>query len=174
MHDPIIIDILQITSRLWRAKVVIHAACLHEQVGKIKDIREGKKGSQISVQVAWFYRPEEAVGGRKARQFALLATWYRHDLISHHPQTPHPVAQAFHGEKELFKSDHLDWCYASTIESKCKVHSLHYYQVCFILTHSCDVLGKSLLFYRLSCSWVLCSPWKRCQTQTSLRASPTR
>ncbi|KAK9821725.1 hypothetical protein WJX81_005807 [Elliptochloris bilobata] len=50
--------------------------------------------------VAWFYRPEEAQGGRKQ----------------------------FHGEKELFKSEHLDWCLAVTIEGKCQVHSLRAYQ----------------------------------------------
>ncbi|KAK9916575.1 hypothetical protein WJX75_004358 [Coccomyxa subellipsoidea] len=61
-------------------------------VGRIRDIKAQGKSGQISVQVAWFYRPEEATGGRKA----------------------------FHGEKELFKSEHLDWCFASTIESKCR------------------------------------------------------
>lgn len=40
------------------------------QVGKIKDVREAKDG-QAKVQVAWFYRPEEAVGGRKVLE-ALL------------------------------------------------------------------------------------------------------
>ncbi|CAL8466792.1 g6328 [Coccomyxa elongata] len=69
-------------------------------VGKIKDVRVQGKNGQVNVQVAWFYRPEEATGGRKA----------------------------FHGEKELFRSDHLDWCYASTIEGKCRVHSLQHYQ----------------------------------------------
>ena len=38
-------------------------------------------------------------------------------------------AQQFHGEKELFKSDHLDWCLAVTLEGKCQVHSLRAYQV---------------------------------------------
>ncbi|CAK0755513.1 hypothetical protein CVIRNUC_002380 [Coccomyxa viridis] len=69
-------------------------------VGRIRDIRAVGKHGQIQVQVAWFYRPEEAMGGRKA----------------------------FHGQKELFKSEHYDWCFASTIESKCRVHSLHTYQ----------------------------------------------
>ena len=40
------------------------------------------------------------------------------------------LLKAFHGQKELFKSEHYDWCFASTIESKCRVHSLHTYQVC--------------------------------------------
>ena len=46
------------------------------------------------------------------------------------------LAQAFHGQKELFKSEHCDWCFASTIESKCRVHSLQAYQVLFALTLS--------------------------------------
>lgn len=39
------------------------------------------------------------------------------------------MVQQFHGEKELFKSEHLDWCLAVTIEGKCHVHSLRAYQV---------------------------------------------
>ena len=35
------------------------------QVGRIRDIRAVGKAGQIQVQVAWFYRPEEAMGGRK-------------------------------------------------------------------------------------------------------------
>jgi hypothetical protein len=42
---------------------------------------EGDKVEGVQVRVSWFYRPEEAHGGRKA----------------------------FHGEKELFTSDHYDW-----------------------------------------------------------------
>ena len=38
--------------------------------------------------------------------------------------------QQFHGEKELFKSDHLDWIDAQTISRKCRVHSLNQYRVC--------------------------------------------
>lgn len=41
--------------------------------------------------------------------------------------------QQFHGEKELFKSDHLDWCHISTIEGKCRVHSLQNYQVGLVM-----------------------------------------
>ena len=37
------------------------------QVGRIKDIRAMGKSGQIQVQVAWFYRPEEAMGGRKVQ-----------------------------------------------------------------------------------------------------------
>ena len=35
------------------------------QVGKIKDITQS--GRTVKVQMAWFYRPEEAQGGRKVR-----------------------------------------------------------------------------------------------------------
>jgi len=67
-------------------------------VGKIKDITQS--GRTVKVQMAWFYRPEEAQGGRKA----------------------------FHGERELFRSDHTDWALASTIQNKCRVHNLKAYQ----------------------------------------------
>ncbi|EIE18166.1 BAH-domain-containing protein [Coccomyxa subellipsoidea C-169] len=69
-------------------------------VGQIRDVKIQGKSNQIRLQVAWFYRPEDAAGGRKL----------------------------FHGEKELLKSEHLDWCSASTIEGKCRVHSLQSYQ----------------------------------------------
>ena len=51
--------------------------------------------------VSWFYRPEEARGGRKA----------------------------FHGEKELFTSDHYDWVAKSSINGHCAVHKLKEYQM---------------------------------------------
>jgi len=53
-----------------------------------------------TAQVAWFYRPEEAVGGRKA----------------------------FHSARELFGSDHLDWVGASSIEGRCRVLDLRSFQ----------------------------------------------
>ena len=51
--------------------------------------------------MSWFYRPEEARGGRKA----------------------------FHGEKELFTSDHYDWVAKSSINGHCAVHKLKEYQM---------------------------------------------
>jgi hypothetical protein len=39
------------------------------QVGKIREIRAIGKAGQIQVHVAWFYRPEEAMGGRKVECF---------------------------------------------------------------------------------------------------------
>lgn len=37
--------------------------------------------------------------------------------------------QVFHGERELFSSDHLDWCDVSTIDGICYVRNLKTYQV---------------------------------------------
>ena len=51
---------------------------------------------EVRLQVTWFYRPEEARGGRKA----------------------------FHGEKELFQSDHYDYVPSGSINEKCNVHTL--------------------------------------------------
>jgi hypothetical protein len=36
--------------------------------------------------------------------------------------------QAFHGEKELFLSDHFDQCSVKTVMAKCRVLSLSRYQ----------------------------------------------
>jgi hypothetical protein len=55
---------------------------------------------QIKVFCSWYYRPEEAASGRKA----------------------------FHGEHEVFASDHVDWVKASTIERKIHVYTLAEYQ----------------------------------------------
>ena len=35
------------------------------------------KGGQIQVQVAWFYRPEEAMGGRKVKLMQLWSHFSR-------------------------------------------------------------------------------------------------
>ena len=45
--------------------------CSLLQVGKIREIRAIGKAGQIQVHVAWFYRPEEAMGGRKVQSFDL-------------------------------------------------------------------------------------------------------
>jgi len=67
-------------------------------IGKVKDMVKDHKTTML--QVTWFYRPEEAVGGRKA----------------------------FHGEKELFNSDHPDQCDIQTVLGKCRVMTLRKYQ----------------------------------------------
>jgi len=68
-------------------------------LARINDMGEDKGGA-TRVRVSWFYRPEEAHGGRKA----------------------------FHGEKELFTSDHNDWVAADSIEHKVAIHTLKAYQ----------------------------------------------
>lgn len=70
-------------------------------IGKIIDITQsGSHDDDIAVKVVWYYRPEEALGGRKA----------------------------FHGDKELFESDHKDEIHKNTIIGKCFVHSLKNYE----------------------------------------------
>ncbi|XP_020231356.2 chromatin remodeling protein EBS, partial [Cajanus cajan] len=58
-----------------------------------------RDGRDVNVHVRWYYRPEESTGGRRK----------------------------FHGEKELFLSDHYDVQSAHTIEGKCVVHSFKNY-----------------------------------------------
>ncbi|KAL8470120.1 hypothetical protein ACS0TY_032836 [Phlomoides rotata] len=60
---------------------------------------EADNCNHMRVRVRWYYRPEEAVGGRRQ----------------------------FHGTKELFLSDHYDTQSANTIEGKCIVHSFKNY-----------------------------------------------
>ncbi|XP_047314042.1 chromatin remodeling protein EBS-like, partial [Impatiens glandulifera] len=67
-------------------------------VAKIKKIQIDN-GNDVTVQVRWYYRPSDSIGGRKQ----------------------------FHGEKELFLSDHYDIQSAYTIQGKCMVHSLKNY-----------------------------------------------
>lgn len=67
----------------------------------VKDVIDGGGGDgEAALQVVWYYRPEEAVGGRKA----------------------------FHGAKELFLSDHTDSCSVATVIGKCRVLTLQDYQ----------------------------------------------
>ncbi|KAI8472588.1 MAG: bah-phd domain-containing protein [Monoraphidium minutum] len=67
----------------------------------VKDVLDGKgEDGEAALQVVWYYRPEEAVGGRKA----------------------------FHGAKELFLSDHTDACSVATVIRKCRVLTLKDYQ----------------------------------------------
>ncbi|XP_047269032.1 chromatin remodeling protein EBS isoform X2 [Capsicum annuum] len=59
----------------------------------------GDHRNNAKVRVRWYYRPEEAIGGRRQ----------------------------FHGAKELFLSDHYDFQSAHTIEGKCIVHTFGNY-----------------------------------------------
>lgn len=67
-------------------------------VARVESMETDGRGS-VRVKVRWYYRPEEAKGGRRQ----------------------------FHGAKELFRSDHLDTQSAHTIEGKCIVHSFKEY-----------------------------------------------
>lgn len=70
-------------------------------IGKILEIKpQGPGKDDVALKVCWYYRPEEALGGRKA----------------------------FHGEKELFESDHVDEIHLRTILKKCFVHGLRKYE----------------------------------------------
>lgn len=68
-------------------------------VAKLEKIESDSRGTNVKVQVRWYYRPEESIGGRRQ----------------------------FHGSKEVFLSDHFDFQSADTIEGKCVVHSFKGY-----------------------------------------------
>jgi hypothetical protein len=67
-------------------------------VSRVEGMESDGRGG-VKVRVRWYYRPEEAKGGRRP----------------------------FHGAKELFISDHYDTQSAHTIEGKCVVHSFKNY-----------------------------------------------
>eukprot|EP01024_Parvocaulis_polyphysoides_P064065 TRINITY_DN742_c2_g1_i7.p1 TRINITY_DN742_c2_g1~~TRINITY_DN742_c2_g1_i7.p1 ORF type:complete len:378 (-),score=75.82 TRINITY_DN742_c2_g1_i7:75-1208(-) len=67
-------------------------------IGQIQQIIRQKDGYYL--EVSWFYRPEEAIGGRRP----------------------------FHGEKELFKSTHVQQISLDTVLGKCQVLSLEAYE----------------------------------------------
>ncbi|KAF8067400.1 hypothetical protein HT031_002448 [Scenedesmus sp. PABB004] len=69
------------------------------QIGEVTSIVQPDKGD-VQLGVKWFYRPEEAVGGRKA----------------------------FHGRHELFLSGHTDTCSVKTVISKARVLTLSKFQ----------------------------------------------
>lgn len=85
--------------------------------------------------------------------------------------------QAFHGQKELFKSEHTDWCFASTIESKCRVHSLQTYQVIAECSedpanHPDIVLARPLCtMIRVAIHLCCCRRWRMLERMTSLQDS---
>ncbi|CAL5064553.1 unnamed protein product [Urochloa decumbens] len=67
-------------------------------VARVERMESDGRGG-VRVRCRWYYRPEEAKGGRRP----------------------------FHGAKELFLSDHFDTQSAHTIEDKCIVHSFKNY-----------------------------------------------
>eukprot|EP00897_Mesotaenium_endlicherianum_P001126 jgi/Mesen1/11013/ME000098S10411 len=60
---------------------------------------EADVSDRVTLTCRWYYRPEESSGGRRS----------------------------FHGDKEVFLSDHLDKCSADSVEKKCTVHTLENY-----------------------------------------------
>ncbi|XP_071699612.1 chromatin remodeling protein EBS-like [Rutidosis leptorrhynchoides] len=70
-------------------------------IAKIEKIltANGRINPRVKVEIRWFYRQEDAIGGRKS----------------------------FHGTKELFSSDHVDTQSVDTIVEKCNVYSMDEY-----------------------------------------------
>ena len=71
-----------------------------DQAGEESYIANIVKIVDNKVQLRWYYRPEDARGGR----------------------------QVWHGSKEMFKSNHLDWNYLQCIEGRCHMHTLEEYE----------------------------------------------
>ncbi|XRB15760.1 chromatin remodeling protein EBS [Pseudoscourfieldia marina] len=71
-----------------------------DRFGRVAAQTNPELKGEPAVYVSWFYRPEEVSGGRRV----------------------------FHGEREVFVSDHRDWCHANSIEGSCRVLSLAEYQ----------------------------------------------
>lgn len=72
-------------------------------VAYVKGVRPAPDGGDpgaATLEVVWFYRPEEAAGGRKP----------------------------FHGTRELFLSDHADTCSVAAVIGRCRVLSLPEFQ----------------------------------------------
>ncbi|EFJ46570.1 hypothetical protein VOLCADRAFT_105484 [Volvox carteri f. nagariensis] len=70
-------------------------------IGRIRKISQALSDpADVELEVAWFYRPEEAVGGRKI----------------------------FHGESEVFESSHQDKAPLAAILDRCFVHSMETYE----------------------------------------------
>jgi hypothetical protein len=63
------------------------------------------------------------------------------------------MMQAFHGERELFRSDHTDWALASTIQNKCRVHNLKAYQV------RCPQMCRDCILSSVPSSWFAPAVW---------------
>ncbi|EFN52290.1 hypothetical protein CHLNCDRAFT_12805, partial [Chlorella variabilis] len=71
-------------------------------IAKIMSIKPAEAGSGYDVRVRWYYRPDDPgiPGGRRP----------------------------FHGERELYFSDHADIIHSATILGRCLVHSLDGYR----------------------------------------------
>ena len=68
-------------------------------VGQVDQIKKGDNGTK-QLKLRWYYRPEDSSSGR----------------------------QSWHGERELFRSQVVDWNYIGCVECKCNVHDLEAYE----------------------------------------------
>jgi len=68
-----------------------------DYVARVEDITVER--NDVKVRTRWYYRPEESLGGRRN----------------------------FHGEKEVFLSDHFDVCSVDAVIGPCTVHSFKNY-----------------------------------------------
>eukprot|EP00210_Caulerpa_lentillifera_P004919 g4694.t1 len=85
---------------------------LKPYIGRIKKI-EQRARNNISIEVEWFYRPDESLCGRLP----------------------------FHGDKEVFESDHVDRLPSHVIEDRCTVHTYEEYT-------ELEVVKDNDFFYR--------------------------
>ncbi|KAL3689735.1 hypothetical protein R1sor_016044 [Riccia sorocarpa] len=72
---------------------------LIENIEKVEGGAGGGNKEKVAVKVRWFYRPEETISKR----------------------------QPFHGEQEIYLSDHCDTQDAECIQDKCRVHTFKDY-----------------------------------------------
>lgn len=90
-----------------------------------------------AARVAW---PSKGVQGAVRGCSTMPQGTVRHNPLHHTQPHPHPTptppaqscthrpAQSFHGERELYASDHIDEIAAATVLSKCTVHTIEDYQ----------------------------------------------
>ncbi|RZB52086.1 Chromatin remodeling protein SHL [Glycine soja] len=68
-------------------------------VTRIEWIEADARNTDVKIDVRWYYRPEESIGGHRQ----------------------------FHGSKEVFLSYHFDVQSADTVKARCTVHSFKSY-----------------------------------------------
>ena len=124
---------------------------LYAQFGQLKEIhvpdgpsRAEPDPDKIKLKLAWYYRPEEVHGGRKARtgrerdelkkqKRGPRGPPGKRTAAGHAPSrtpslSPPITPQVFHGRRELLRSEHTDWVAASTVDGACTVHTLDAYR----------------------------------------------
>ncbi|XP_028215038.1 chromatin remodeling protein SHL-like [Glycine soja] len=72
---------------------------LTSYVTRIEWIEADARNTDVKIDVRWYYRPEESIGGHRQ----------------------------FHGSKEVFLSYHFDVQSADTVKARCTVHSFKSY-----------------------------------------------